>query len=105
MERDAFRRKIERLATDVDLERFESFWSYGSIADPYGTGYDGEDCVGRVWWVRNPGEAAVTAWDFLEAHPEVSWEDVYERELTWSIKADPFPVFGPRSKRRREVRS
>ena len=45
----------------------------------------------------------MTAWDFLKAHPAVTWQDVYERELEESIKLDAFPMFGPRSKRRREV--
>jgi hypothetical protein len=103
---DAFWQKIEQVARNIDPERFESFWWYGSIMDPYNTGCDceGADCVGRVWWVRNPGEDAVTAWDFLKAHPELTWEDVYEREMTWSIKFDPFPMFGPRSERRRASR-
>jgi hypothetical protein len=97
----AFWQEIERAARDIDPERFESFWTYGSIVDPYCTGYEGEDNAGRVWWVRDPGELEVTAWDFLGAHPELTWEDIYEREMEWSIKSDPFPMFGPRSERRR----
>ena len=64
---------------------------YGSIMDPYGTGYQGEDNSGRVWWVGNGDHgSAVTAWDFLRAHPEVTWEEIYAREEQWSCDADPF---------------
>ena len=44
-----------------------------------------------VWWVGNGDHgSAVTAWDFLRAHPEVTWEEIYAREEQWSCDADPF---------------
>jgi len=46
-----------------------------------------------VWWVCNPGDdgPAVTAWDFLEAHLEVTWDVIYSREEDWS--RDPYGSF------------
>ncbi len=34
--------------------------------------------------------ARVTAWDFIEAHPAVTWEEIYAREEQWSRDLDPF---------------
>ena len=35
-------------------------------------------------------DLTVTAWDFLEAQPEVSWDEIYGREEQWSRDSDPF---------------
>ena len=88
-------------AKEIDPERFVSFFSYGSIADPYGFGIDCDDeeaarelmdQFGRIWWLQNPDDDGfpVTAWDFLRSHPEATWEEVYAREEQWSRDIDPF---------------
>jgi hypothetical protein len=88
--------KIKEIAKEIDRETFVSWFEYGSIMDPYNTGYEGEDNSGRVWWVRNrDGDGPpVTAWDFIEAHPEMDlnamWDEIYGREEQWSRDTDPF---------------
>jgi hypothetical protein len=84
--------RIKEMAKEIDPETFVTWWEYGSIMDPYRTGYQGEDAVGRVWWIRNADDegARVTAWDFIEAHPAVTWEEIYPREEQWSRDLDPF---------------
>jgi hypothetical protein len=51
--------------------------------DPYGFGYEGEGNSGRVWWVYDDGGPSVTAWDFLEAHPDLDWDAIEAREVEW----------------------
>jgi hypothetical protein len=100
---------VAKRATEIDPERFVSFFSYGSDCDPYGflgeaiergeLDPDDENLavevvsqIGRIWWVLNPDDDGfpVDACDFLEAHPEVSWDEIYAREEQWSRDLDPF---------------
>jgi hypothetical protein len=83
--------KIKEDAKAIDPDSFVSWWTYGSVLDPYGLGPpDCEDNVGRVWWVSNADDDsfAVTAWDFTKAYPEVSSEEIYAREEQWSKDTD-----------------
>ena len=88
---DAYAEIAER-AKGIDPERFSSCFTYGSIMDPYCLGYEGEDNVGRIWWVRDPANDGppVTAWDFLEVHPEITWDEIYAREEAWSRRLAPW---------------
>jgi hypothetical protein len=74
---------IATRAAEIDPERFVSSWSYGSILNPYGLlPALPEDNIGRVWWVWDPQDQDpwVTAEDFMHAHPEVTWEAIYQHE-------------------------
>jgi hypothetical protein len=84
--------KIKARATEIDPATFVSWFTFGSNGDPYGVGYEGADDIGRVWWVTNPDDngSAVTAWDALDAHPELTMEEIYAREERWSRDADRF---------------
>jgi hypothetical protein len=78
-----FMPNVAARAKEIDPEAFVSWWEYGSIMDPYNTGYDGEDNSGRVWWVTNADgdDFAVTGEDYLAAHPSATWDDIYFREV------------------------
>jgi hypothetical protein len=76
--------RIKELAKKIDPGTFVSWFQCRSIVDPCDTGYQGEDNIGRVWWVRNPDDegAPVTAWDLAVALPSgvvFSAEDAVER--------------------------
>ena len=79
-----FMREIAARAKEISSDTFTSYWTWSSIMDPYCTGYEGEDNVGRVWWVGDPDGPAVTAWDVRKAHPEIDWADIESREEKWS---------------------
>jgi hypothetical protein len=92
-ERAELREEIAERARAIDPATFSAYWTYGSIMDPYGTGYEGEGCVGRVWWIYDSAGLSVTAWDFLSAHPEVDWDSIYAHEDEWS-RSGPDPLRG-----------
>jgi hypothetical protein len=80
-ERAKLYEEVAERAKAIDPATFSAYWTYGSIADPYNTGWEGEDNVGRVWWIYDNTGPAVTAWDFLSAHPEVDWNSIYARAV------------------------
>jgi hypothetical protein len=84
--------RIKEAAKKIDPGTFVSWFQHGSTMDPYSTCHEGEDNIGRVWWVRNPDDedAPVTAWDFIKAHPLVAWDEIYAREEQWWRDLDPF---------------
>ena len=43
----------------IDPAAFSTYWTYGSIMDPYGTGYEGEDNIGRVVCVYDNPTGAI----------------------------------------------
>jgi hypothetical protein len=85
--------RVKEAARQIDPETFVSWWEYGSIVDPYATGYRGEDNIGRTWWVANPDGSGppVTAWDFAATHPELDLgpKELRAREEQWSRDSDP----------------
>jgi hypothetical protein len=95
-------------AKEIDAGRFVSFFSFGNPGDPYGFldaalargEIDPHDVylretlaeIGRIWWVFNPDDDGfpVAARDVFEAHPEITWDEIYAREEKWSRDTDPF---------------
>jgi hypothetical protein len=92
-EHAAFMAKVRQRARRIDPAAFQTYWTYGSIMDPYCTGYGEEGVAGRVWWVYDDVGLVVTAWDFMDAHPRVGWDDIHAREDAQS-RNGPDPLKG-----------
>lgn len=47
--------EIRAAASEIDPHRAEIMWAYADVMDPYGILGCAYGCIGRVFYVRNPG--------------------------------------------------
>jgi hypothetical protein len=74
---ETWRALLEIAGRQIDPENAEIYWRFGQVVDPYGVYPDVPpecDCVGRLYFARNPGSRVwVEFGDLPEATRQVLW--------------------------------
>src|SRR5262245_56268330 len=74
----------------IDARSADVTWRYGSICDPYNTGYEGEDNIGRVYFARTLGsDVWVEFRDLPDETRRILWERLESGEPPVTVPFNP----------------